>query len=228
LKFPVARLSAALQAINRNRDPHHRVRLCVDGAHGFGVETDSMGDLGADFLAAGTHRWIYGPRGTGLLWGKKQEWRRMCRTIPSFTEMMDAYSEGGALPEMDGRHFTPGGLHSLEHRWAAADAFDFREWIGEKTINARIHQLNRRCREALANMNHVVLHTPMSDDLSAGITAFEVKGHESPAVRTRLLDAKIIATVAPYPSAYLRFAPAIFNTEEEVDRGLTAIRALAR
>jgi isopenicillin-N epimerase len=226
LKFPVARLAEALATLNRDRDPDHRIRLCVDGAHGFGIETDTMPMLGADFFSAGTHKWVYGPRGTGVLWGRIGEWRRLHRVIPSFTEMMDAYSEGGPLPEMDGRQFTPGGFHSLEHRWAATAAFEYREQIGPEAIRDRIYALNRRCREGLRQIPHVRLHTPMAPEMSAGITAFEVIGIQPQAARRRLLDQRIIATVAPYPTKYLRLTPAIFNTEEEIDRALAAISGL--
>ena len=226
LKFPVARLAAALRVVNAGREPTRAVLLCLDGVHGFGVETDSMADLGCDFMAAGTHKWIYGPRGTGLLWGRLDRWREMQRVIPSFTETMDAYADDEPLPPMDGRQFTPGGFHSLEYRWAMADAFEFRQAIGEERIRARVHALNRRCREGLAAMPHVTLHTPLPEELSAGITAFDVNGMKSDEAKRRLLDAGIIATVAPYPSALLRLTPGIFNTEAEIDRALEVIDAL--
>jgi hypothetical protein len=42
-----------------------------------------------------------------------------------------------------------------------------------------------------------------------------------------LRDRRIVATVAPYPTAFLRFTPGLFDTPEEVDAGVTAIRDLA-
>jgi selenocysteine lyase/cysteine desulfurase len=51
-----------------------RALLCVDGVHGFGAESASMKDLGADFFAAGCHRWLFGPPDTGILWGRKDAW----------------------------------------------------------------------------------------------------------------------------------------------------------
>ncbi|MFL6213337.1 MAG: aminotransferase class V-fold PLP-dependent enzyme [Blastocatellia bacterium] len=227
LKFPVGRLGERLARLNEGRDRDKRVRLCVDGVHGFGIEIETLADLRCDFFAAGMHKWLYGPRGTGLLWGRMSEWREMIRVIPSFTEVMDAYSEDKPLPPMDGRQFTPGGFHSLEHRWAAAQAFEFAEQVGRKRIATRVHELNRQCKEGLAAMSHVTLHTPMSDELSAGITAFEVRGISSKEAKESLQKKGIVATVAPYPTAYLRFTPGIINTPDEVEAGLAAIRELA-
>jgi isopenicillin-N epimerase len=76
-------------------------------------------------------------------------------------------------------------------------------------------------------MPHVTLHTPISDDLSAGIVAFEVRGMSSKDARKALLERRILATVAPYQSALLRFTPGIINTPEDVEAGLAAVRALA-
>ncbi|MFB9991461.1 aminotransferase class V-fold PLP-dependent enzyme [Deinococcus oregonensis] len=227
LKFPVRLLADAIAEHNRNLAPHRRVKLIVDGVHGLGIEPDTLSDLGADFFVAGTHKWLYGPRGTGLVWASLDDWRDMRRVIPSFTEAMDAYSEDEPLPPMDGRQFTPGGFHSLEHRWATVQAFEFHRQLGRKRVAARIHALNRQCREALSNMPHVTLHTPREDALSSGITAFELHGIPSADAEERLREQKIIATVAPYPSAYLRLTPGIINTPQEVERALTAISQLS-
>ena len=34
---------------------------------------------GCDFLASGTHKWLFGPRGTGILWGGAGPGTRCCR-----------------------------------------------------------------------------------------------------------------------------------------------------
>lgn len=227
LKFPVRRLADVLADINRGRDPERRVRLVVDGVHGFGIETDTLADLGADFFASGTHKWLYGPRGTGVLWMRLDDWRHMRPVVPAFSEMFDAYTEERPLPPMDGRHFTPGGFHSFEHRWATIEAFAFHEKLGRERVAARVHELNRLCKEGLAAMDHVILHTPMSDELSAGIIAFEIRGMSTMEARDRLRQQRIIATVAPYPTGYLRFTPGIYNTVEDVEAGLEAVRSLA-
>lgn len=62
---------------------------------------------------------------------------------------------------------TPGGFHSFEHRWALTEAFRFHMQIGKAKVAARIHELNRPCREGLAKMHHVKLQTPLPDKLSA-------------------------------------------------------------
>lgn len=70
LKLPIREIADALAELNRDRHEGDRALLCVDGVHGLGVEDLSMQDLGCDFFVAGCHKWLFGPRGTGLVWGK--------------------------------------------------------------------------------------------------------------------------------------------------------------
>src|SRR5207302_10618622 len=106
------RIADALAELNRGRDEADRALLCVDGVHGFGVEDAAAAELGCDFFVAGCHKWLFGPRGTGLVWGAPRAWPHASPTIPTFSD-----------PRVAGGLNTPGGFHSFEHRWALAEAF---------------------------------------------------------------------------------------------------------
>jgi isopenicillin-N epimerase len=215
VKLPIRRIANALAAINVGRGERARVLLCVDGVHGFGVENVSMRDLGCDFFASGCHKWLFGPRGTGLVWGAPSAWPAASPTIPSFT--------GTGTP---GDASTPGGFHSFEHRWALAEAFAFHRRIGKARIAARIHRLNRQLKDGLASLPHVTLHTPRGDSLSAGLACFEVRGMSPETVVRRLLERRIVATVTPYSPSYARVGPSILNTPAELRRTLDVIRTI--
>jgi isopenicillin-N epimerase len=209
VKLPLARIARALG--ERRRD----VLLCVDGVHGLGVENATVGALGCDFFVAGCHKWLFGPRGTGLVWGRGPVWDTVEPTIPSFS--------GSATP---GAEMTPGGFHSFEHRWALAEAFRLHLRIGKARIARRIHALNTRLKAGLASMPHVTLVTPQSTALSAGLVCFTVDRLSPGAVVEALRRRRIIATVTPYDPPYARLAPGLLNTPADVDRALRAIRSL--
>ena len=82
-------------------------------------------------------------------------------------------------------------------------------------------------KEGLSRMPHVELHTPMDENLSAGMACFEVKGMKPEAVVDRLLQKKIIASVTPYLIAYARFSCAVVNTSQDVEKALAAVRQMA-
>ena len=56
--------------------------MVVDGVHGLGCVDESVADFGADFFCAGTHKWIYAPRGTGLVWARPEAWARLGPSSP--------------------------------------------------------------------------------------------------------------------------------------------------
>lgn len=229
VKLPLAAMAEALSDINADRDAADRVLFCVDGVHGLGIEDVTMDELGCDFFIAGTHKWLFGPRGTGLVYGRPEAWEALDLVIPNFGPWVGVWI--GALPPdtpfvTPGNMFSPGGFHSFEHRWALGEAFQFHLDIGKARVQERIHSLNTMAKEALAEMAHVRLHTPLSPALSAGIICFEVEGYAPEQVVAHLHEDRIIASTSPYRESYVRLAPSLINDEDEVQRAVTAVAAL--
>ena len=189
-----------------------------------------MPELGCDFFVAGCHKWIFGPRGTGLVWGRAEAWPEATATIPTFQE--EAYGIWmGRLPARDlpvAVAMTPGGFQSFEHRWALDEAFRLHRAIGKPRVAARIRELNTRLKDGLAAMLHVTLHTPRDEKLSAGIVCFEVAGLEPFDFARRLYERGIVASVTPYRTLYARLAPSLLTSAEDVDRALAEVGALGK
>lgn len=229
VKTPVRSIANELARARSSREPRERAVLCVDGVHGFGVEDVTMADLGCDFFVSGCHKWLYGPRGTGIVWGRPDAWRTILPTIPPFSawRYMTAREWGGDVPPVDGWVMSPGGFKAYEHQWALAEAFLMHERIGKPSVQARIHELNQHMKEGLASMRHVKLHTPMSQSVSSGIVCFEVAGMTPHGVVDRLLAAKIIGSVTPYRPPLARFGASLVSSHADIDAALRAVRALA-
>lgn len=226
LKLPIHEMALAIQSINRTRDERDRIIFCVDGVHALGVEDFNVRELGCDFLVAGTHKWMFGPRGTGLVWGHPQAWQIAQPTIPTFSsQAYDLWMENKSSKDLPPSvHMTPGGFHSFEHRWALDEAFRFHQAIGKTNVTQRIYELNQQLKHGLAAMPHITLHTPMSQDLSAGIICFEVAGMSPRQVVEKLRKRNIVGSVTPYATKYARLAPSIINSSEEIDMTLRAIK----
>jgi selenocysteine lyase/cysteine desulfurase len=75
-------------------------------------------------------------------------------------------------------------------------------------------------------MRRVRLRTPQSPGLSAGLVCFEVEGRDPAEVVSRLAAKRIVASVTPYATRYVRLGPGIVNTPEHVDAAVRAVRAL--
>lgn len=76
-------------------------------------------------------------------------------------------------------------------------------------------------------MSRVRLRTPIDDGLSAGIVCFEVDGFPTKDVVGRLGALGIIASKAPYHTSYVRLAPGLLTSPEDVDETLREVRRLA-
>lgn len=225
VKLPLRALADIVARANATRAEADRALLFVDGVHGFGNQDFDVGALGCDFFIAGCHKWLFGPRGTGLVWGRTEAWPITQPSIPSMdpmwrTEPPDRMPRAALM--------TPGGFHSFEHRWALSAAFDMHRQIGKAKVAARVRDLNTRCKEGLAKLPRVRLKTPMSSELSAGIICFEVDGVAPEQIVAKLAGKRIIASVTPafYTPAYARLAPSLLTLEADVDAAIAAVAAI--
>jgi len=232
VKLPIGEIAEVLRRVNANRERPRRVLLCVDGVHGFGIEATTPSQLGCDFLVSGCHKWLFGPRGTGLIWGRRESWDAVTPIVPTFDSRAfgpwvrgDPSATNAGLPRSAA--MSPGGFHAFEHRWALSEAFDFRRQIGRQRAAARTHELANRLKNGLATIRGVRLVTPTATRLSAGLVCFQVAGTDPTQVVDRLYrSARVVASVTPYARRYVRLGPSILNSPDEVDRALRAIRAL--
>jgi len=229
IRLPIREIAAALVKINSYRAEASRVLLVLDGVHGIGAVDETIAELGCDFFCAGTHKWMLAPRGTGIVWGKSQHWKRLRPAIPSFSAVpvYDAWLQG-KLPTSPttAADVTPGGFLAYEHQWAMGAAFRMHAAIGRDRVGARIAELNTQIKEGLAKMSKVKLHTPLDPKLSAGINCFEVEGMKPEEVVAKLLEKKVIASTSPYAVTYARLSAGLMNTPEQVDKALAATRAV--
>jgi selenocysteine lyase/cysteine desulfurase len=220
VRLPLRQLADVIDWANEGRSADARIVFCVDGVHGTGIENVELPELGCDFFVAGTHKWLFGPRGTGILWGRKAAQARVAPSIPTFSTFGQEATWG--------RSMTPGGFHTFEHRWAAGAAATFHLAIGKARVEERIHALSTRMKDGLAAVKGLTLHTPRASALSSGIVCFEIDGLAPEAIVEALAEKRIIATATPYKVSYARVTPSLLNTTEEVDRTIAAIGELAR
>jgi selenocysteine lyase/cysteine desulfurase len=228
VKLPAGEIAAALAEVNASRDAADRVLFGLDAVHGLGAETPGPGELGCDMFIAGTHKWLFGPRGTGIVWVRRDAWDRMTAVIPTFSgPSFGNWFDNGNAPFVFGLDGTPGGFHSFEHRWALADAFEFHQAIGKDRVAAKTADLATRLKDGLAELSHVGLVTPRDPGLSSGIVCCDVTGRPPAEVVEELQSRhRIVASVTPYQVPYVRFGPSIVTSTEEVDAVVQALASM--
>ena len=186
--------------------------LCVDGVHGFAAVDVDLPDLGCDFLATGTHKWLFGPRGTGILWAA--DWGPLREVIPSFS--------GPVGPN----RLTPGGYHAFEHVWATKDAFEFQSSIGRSRVVARTVEQATQLKDGLAGISGLTVITPSDPEVSAGIVCVDVDGMPPANAVQELRTRDVVASATPYQTSYLRLGPSIATSPEQVDQAIAALEEI--
>ena len=213
VKLPIAEIGQLVKRHNQGREEKDRILYVVDGVHGFGVEDLAFPDMHCDFFIAGTHKWMFGPRGTGLVCAASEHVTTLTPGMPTFSEDTDFATT-----------FSPGGYHAFEHRWALDEAFKLHLQLGKAEVQQRIHSLNSYLKERLQARPNIELVTPANPQLSAGFSFFRVKGQDSDKVAAYLMRNRVISdAVNRDVGPVVRTAPGLLNTEDEVDRFLTLL-----
>jgi selenocysteine lyase/cysteine desulfurase len=230
VKLPLRAIADALA----ERDAElgkRKTLLCVDAVHGLGVEPEQLPELGCDFFVSGCHKWLFGPRGTGIVWGRAEAWAEVRPTIPSFTdrESFQAWLRGRDPTATSAAAFTPGGYQAFEHRWALAAAFYFRQEIGRERAAERVRSLAAQLKHGLLEVPGVTVRTPFDEQLSSGLVCCDVPSSTSlpdEFVKRLREEHGVVASLTPYATSYLRFGPSIVNSEDDVDRAVEALRSM--
>jgi selenocysteine lyase/cysteine desulfurase len=213
VKLPLADIGALVDKHNRGRSEADRIIYVVDGVHGFGVEDMSFPAMNCDFFIAGTHKWMFGPRGTGIVVSRTPEVKYVTPIIPTFSEA-----------EHFSTTMTPGGYHAFEHRWALTEAFKLHLQLGKADVQARIHELNSYLKKRLLQRPQIELITPLSPEFSAGFTFFRVTGKNSGKIAAHLMANKVVAdAVERDVGPVIRTAPGLLNDEAQIDRLLAVL-----
>ena len=208
VKLPIGEIGTLVAELNRNRDDNDRILYVVDGVHGFGVENLDFPAMHCDFFIAGTHKWMFGPRGTGLVCARDAENKYVTPMVPTFSEDTNFATT-----------MTPGGYHAFEHRWAADEAFKLHLQLGKAQVEARIHALNSELKTQLLAHPQIELVTPRRSDLSAGFTFFRVKDQDSEAVVAHMLKNRVVIDAVDRDvGPVIRTSPGLLNNSDEIQQ----------
>ncbi len=192
--------------------------------------------IGCDFLSATSRKFLRGPRGAGFLYISDRSLDAGFE--PLFIDMRGAsWTEANSYrPMEDARRF-----ETWEFAWAlvlaTGTAARYAAEVGLEQIQHRVRALANRLREALGDMDPVRV-LDRGAELS-GIVSVSIEGREPASLVSALRKRRINASaqIREYAvidnddkgvSGSLRLAPHYYNTEDEIDEAVAAIRELLR
>jgi selenocysteine lyase/cysteine desulfurase len=192
------------------------VLTLVDGAQSFGVLDVDLSAMGADFYTGSAHKWPCGPKETGVLFVRREVHDRIWPSVVSL------YAGAVGISQK----LEANGQRDDASIAAFAEALRFRDGIGRAAIDQRARDLARYMIDSLRRMDGVTLYTPTDPKLSAAIVVFRPGSLDPRKLATALNDNdRIVCTVrAGADRPGLRLSPHLYNTMEETERVLGAIR----
>ena len=192
-----------------------RVLLCVDGVHGFAAVDVDLPDLGCDFLSAGTHKWLFGPRGTGIVWG---------RNFGPLTELIPSFSGPGTAPACRPAATTPSSTGGRSTRPSPSTSASAAPLSSSAPSTRR--RSSRRAWPPSAPTGSASSR-PSTPTVSAGHRLPRRRGLPPGNGVLALREQGIVASVTPYATSYLRLGPSLVTSPEQVDAAVEAIATLA-
>jgi selenocysteine lyase/cysteine desulfurase len=189
----------------------------VDGAQAFGLLDLNLAEMQPDFYTGSMHKWPCGPKEKGLLYVRREIQDRL---HPSVVGLY-----GGQVGLS--RTFEACGQRDDAAMASLLDAVKFQDAIGRSTIETRTRALAQRLIRGLGALPGVKLWTSTDPARSAGIVIFQPGAADPRQVGTMLLEKhRIISTTrGGQTNPGLRLSPHFFNTLDEIDRTIAAVKA---
>lgn len=195
------------------------IETIVDGAHSFAQFNFQQKDLGCDYFGTSLHKWLYAPKGTGLLYVKRDK-------IEKLWPLMAA----DAKQSSDIRKFEEIGTHSAAPRLAIGEAMLFYNGIGGKRKEARLRYLSRYWMNRLKDVPKVRFNTSFDPQQSCAIANIEIVGIDPSAIGAYLFNKHRVFTTPIKHEEFkgLRITPNVYTTLGELDRFCDLMEQIAR
>jgi isopenicillin-N epimerase len=195
------------------------IETIVDGAHSFAQFDFKRADLGCDYFGTSLHKWLYAPKGTGMLYVKRDK-------IDKIWPLMAAE----AKQANDIRKFEEIGTHSAAPKLAIGEALVFHNAIGGKRKEARLRYLSRYWMNKLKDVPKIRFNTSFDSNQSCAIANVHIEGTDPKAVTKYLFDKHKIFTVPIIHDEFqgIRVTPNVYTTLQELDRFFEVIASIAK
>jgi selenocysteine lyase/cysteine desulfurase len=173
--------------------------------------------IDADFYATSTHKWLLGPKGTGLLVVRPD---RIATTWPLIGS--------GDWAATDIRRFEDVGTSNSSLIVGLRAAVAFQNAIGRAAIEQRTQALATKLFDALGTLPRVRLVSPRNAAMRAAMVSFTMAGTTAEKLQGYLGAARIrTRRIAEFSYEYLRLSTHIYVLPGDIDRTVELLRNAA-
>jgi isopenicillin-N epimerase len=187
-----------------------------DGAHTMGMFPLNMHDMDPDFYAASPHKWLDAPAGSGVFYVRKDK-----------VDMLWPMFGARGWDKKSARRFEAVSSRAWPVTHALGTAIDFQVAVGPEKIEKRGKELAKYFKEKVREIPGVTLITSMNPGLSCSISTFSIENLKSPDISNELREKYRIFASAKRKLNPIRVSTHFYNTKEELDLCLSAIKEIA-
>jgi len=195
------------------------IETIVDGAHSYAQFDFQQKDLGCDYFGTSLHKWLYAPKGTGLLYVKRDKIEKLWPLMAAETKQAG-----------DIRKFEEIGTHPAAPRLAIGEALLFHNGIGGKRKEARLRYLSRYWMNRLKDIPRITFNTSFEAEQSCAIANVNVEGVDPYAIGSYLFSKHHVFTTPIMHEEFkgIRITPNVYTTLGELDRFCNLMESIAR
>jgi selenocysteine lyase/cysteine desulfurase len=211
------------------------VQVLLDGAQSVGSFPVDFRALGCDYLTGSAHKWLCGPKGTGVLVIRRD---RLDDVVPAYVgggSLADGFPWGQlADPGAIVAQFAPNaakfeyGMRNPAIYAGLSRAIDYLAGIGWDAIAAHERAMVTRLKQRLGELPGVRVQTPTAWEHSSAIVNLAVDGVPGRELSKRLWDEYRVVQRAVRDPDGVRISNAYFAADEDHDRLIDAIRTIGR
>jgi selenocysteine lyase/cysteine desulfurase len=205
LRMPIAEISALARS---------KGILCiVDGAQAAGAIKVNVRELGCHAYATSGHKWLMGPKGTGLLYISKDA-QTAIRPM-QFEGSYNTYNNGT-------------GVVNLACILGLSKAIEYLESVGIGKIEEHNMSIRNRLYDALRDAPNMTIVSPPAGPLASPMLTLLLSEKFERQPFVKMLQDKHKLVIRPTHKEFgfngIRFSMHIFNAEKEVDRAAEILR----
>lgn len=190
----------------------------VDGAQVLGTMPVDVKALGCDAYVASPHKWLMAPKGTGVLYIRRDKQDEIWTTLASYA--WDNYADG-SFRYMQYGTGSPALIYGLKA------ALDFNAKIGDARIWRWNSAMTRRLHQGLADIPNARVYSSPDPDFWASITTFGLENKSGAELQDALWAAKIRVR-AQGQTPRVRFSAHVYVSPDNIDKTLDIVRKLGK
>ena len=201
LKMPIRQLSHLAH--------EHGLLMVVDGAQVPGMLRVDLKHLACDVYASSSHKWLLAPKGTGLLYIRRE-----------VQDQLRPVSLEGGFHAYSGHIGTRNVPALIGH----GTAILWHQSLGEDQVEKRVLELSRYCYRRLQAFKRLRFLRPLDPELDSGMVAFSPLDIKNVELARKLEEQHIIVKIVPKLNG-IRISTHVYNREKDIDRLVEALHA---